>query len=214
MRTLHMLLLSGALLGGLTHPLMAEEVAEASKRPLGAGEQPVVATDDMIAVEEPLSPEEIEAAQQAAIQLATVNEAGEVVLPRIKTTRTVLIPKADYFAPPTTILGDAKRYVHYFCECWKAGELERMYYAMAPEFRAKVPYATFVKRFEDHRANTGGLSDESIKEDVTEAAQGIELTVTLSFNWRKVPARTVKALIVRTPNGYRLEESGIIPLTY
>ncbi len=214
MRIISTLAVSGAFLCGVTGTTIAGVISDVSYCTQSQTQEAVEAYNEMIAVEEPLSADELAAAQKAAIQLATIDASGEVVLPRVKTTRTVWVPKVEFFAPPESVLIDAKRYVHYFCECWKAEDYERMYYAMSPAYRTRVSYAEFAKRFTEHAEMTGGLSDERIKKDILIVPQGLELTVTLTFRWNTVPERTIKALIVQTAKGYRLEEAGLIPQTY
>ncbi len=214
MRYLQTLAISGALLCGMTSTAFAEAIVDRSQGVQPAPRADTIPYDEWIAVEEPLSAEELALAQQAALRLATVNEAGELILPRIKTTRTVQLPKALYYAPPAQVLTDAKRFIHYFCECWKAEDFERMYYAMSPEYRATVPYATFAGRFADDKSFTGGLDDESIRGEPEKVPQGLGLQVTLTFLRKTVPARTITTLVTQTPDGYRIVESGLIPQIY
>ena len=175
---------------------------------------PTARYSDMVEVEEPLSAEEIALAQAAAMRAVTIDASGVIVVPKVKTTRTVLKPKAEVYAPPAEIAQDAKQLVHWFCQQWKDKAYERMYYAMTPSFRQQCTFAAFEQRFRDDAEMTGGLNDESIRSEVEPAPQGVRLTVTLRFQWPKAKPRTVKAELVRTKAQFRIGASGLIPASY
>lgn len=172
------------------------------------------AHEETVWVEEPLTAAEIAEAQAAARARAIVGPDGLLRVPKVATTRKVAKPKAEVYAPPAEVAADAKRLVHWFCARWKEEAYERMYYAMAPDFRARVPYATFARRLRDDAALTGGLNDESIREEVEPAARGVRVTVTLRFNWPKAGSRTAHAELVRVKEGFRVAESGLVPNHY
>ena len=57
-----------------------------------------------------------------------------------------------------------------------------------------------------------GLADENIAGGEGEEGASIELSVTLRFKNKRVNPRVVKALVIKTPDGFRMQASPIIPL--
>lgn len=114
--------------------------------------------------------------------------------------------------PPATDAADPRRLVRYFCRMWKDEEYEAMWWAMTPKYRNAVSLEKFTALFEDDAERTGGLKDENIVlDDVDEGKQYI-VTVDLRFNFVRARDRRVKAVLEKTRQGYRIKESGILPV--
>ena len=114
--------------------------------------------------------------------------------------------------PPATDAADPRRLVRYFCRMWKDEDYEAMWWAMTPKYRNAVSLEKFTALFEDDAERTGGLKDENIVlDDVDEGKQYI-VTVDLRFNFVRARDRRVKAVLEKTRQGYRIKESGILPV--
>ena len=123
----------------------------------------------------------------------------------------VAAPSLD---PPAAETADPKRVIRYFCRCWKDGDFKRMWWTMSPRYRLKAKYEEFCAVFvEDARFN-GGLADENLEPDVQQDDGVVTLTVELRFKLRRVRPRKVKAVCELTKDGYRISESGIIPVDF
>ena len=83
---------------------------------------------------------------------------------------------------------------------------------MKDSYRSQVSLKKFAALFQSDAEGNGGLKDENI--DVPEVAAGasISLKVHLVFRSDRAKTRTVIAEVVKTPKGYRIVDSGILPL--
>ena len=120
--------------------------------------------------------------------------------------------KPEYPPPPAKDASEPKRLVRYFCKAWKDEDFKRMYGAMEPKFCKATSFEKFKKLFEDDAETNDGLSDENIVGGEDESGAAVQLSVSLQFKNKRVKPRTVKALVIKTPNGFRLKASPIIPL--
>ena len=120
--------------------------------------------------------------------------------------------KAEYPSPPAKDASEPKRLVRYFCKAWKDEDFKRMYGAMEPKYRKSTTYDKFKKLFEDDAEANDGLSDENISGGEEESGAAVQLSVSLQFKNKRVKSRSVKALVIKTPDGFRLKSSPIIPL--
>lgn len=118
----------------------------------------------------------------------------------------------EYPLPPDKEASEPKRLVRYFCKAWKDEDFKRMYGAMETKYRKATTYDKFRKLFEDDAESNDGLSDENIRGGEEEDGAAVQLSVTLQFKNKRVKPRFVKALVIKTPDGFRLRSSPIIPL--
>ena len=115
--------------------------------------------------------------------------------------------------PPVEDAAEPRRLVRYFCKCWKDEDYERLWWAMTPEYRKNTPFKKFSKLFKDNKEINGGVIDENIVvDDVQLDDGGIQVTVDLSYKFKRVGVRRVKAVVEKKGTVYRIRESGIIPL--
>ena len=120
--------------------------------------------------------------------------------------------KPEFPPPPVKDASEPKRLVRYFCRAWKDEDFKRMYGAMDPKYRRDTTFAAFQKLFESDAEMNAGLADENIAGGEGEEGASIELSVTLRFKNKRVNPRVVKALVIKTPDGFRMQASPIIPL--
>lgn len=120
--------------------------------------------------------------------------------------------KPEYPPPPAKDASEPKRLVRYFCKAWKDEDFKRMYGAMEPKYRKSTTYDKFKRLFEDDAEANDGLSDENISGGEEESGAAVQLSVSLQFKNKRVKQRSVKALVIKTPDGFRLKSSPIIPL--
>ena len=116
--------------------------------------------------------------------------------------------------PPAADAAEPRRLIRYFCRCWKDGDFERMWWAMSPRYRLKAKYDEFCAVFAYDERMNGGLADENIGPNAKHDEDGVTLEVELRFKRRRVRPRTVKAVCEITKDGYRIAESGIIPIEW
>ena len=116
--------------------------------------------------------------------------------------------------PPTAEAADPRRLVRYFCKAWKDQDWERLWWAMEPSYRKKVPLKKFEKIFTDDAEGTGGLRDENILE-TGKSRKGEWVRTELIFNFPRAKHRLINAEVRRIPGGlYRIAESPIIPVDF
>ena len=120
--------------------------------------------------------------------------------------------KPEYPPPPAKDASEPKRLVRYFCKAWKDEDFKRMYGAMESKYRKSTTYDKFKKLFDDDAEANDGLSDENISGGEEESGAAVQLSVSLQFKNKRVKPRSVKALVIKTPDGFRLKSSPIIPL--
>ena len=88
-----------------------------------------------------------------------------------------------------------------------------MWWTMTPKYRKAVPLKRFIALFEADAERTGGLKDENINVPDVDEGKFYTITVDLTFNFTQAKGRRVKAVLEKNPKtGYRIQESGIIPL--
>lgn len=138
----------------------------------------------------------------------TVKEADVVVA----SAAVVVAATPPSLEPPAEESAETRRLVHYFCRCWKDGDYERMWWAMSPRYRLKAKYEEFCAVFVDDAKSNGGLKDENIGPNEHHDDWGASLDVELRFKLRRAKPRKVKVMCERTKDGYRISESGIIPI--
>lgn len=116
-------------------------------------------------------------------------------------------------APPAEDAAEPERIVHYFCRAWKDWDFKAMYGAMTADYREEVPYSRFETLFKGDIETNGGLLDESIAPEAAGTGSGVRLRVSLRYRSARAAPRTVIAVAVREgADGWRIAESGIIPL--
>ena len=161
-----------------------------------------------------------------SVEVASRSE-GDMVYKTITVTRTIRksaprnAPRASSTPrpgggeppmPPATEASEPVRVIRYFCNAWKDCDYWTMYGAMSEEYREKVSYESFEKRFKSDKGFNGGLADENINDAGTDVGAGRRFSVTLRFRNRKIKPRDTKATTVKDPQGFRLDNSPIIPV--
>lgn len=114
--------------------------------------------------------------------------------------------------PPATEASDPRRIVRYFCRAWKDGDYKRMYWAMDAGYRKNKTLKKFSALLESDKEFNGGLADENITVDDTTIGGNTQVTVDLRFTFKNARDRRVKALVTKTLKGYRIVNSGIVPV--
>lgn len=114
--------------------------------------------------------------------------------------------------PPVVEAAEPKRIIRYFCRAWKDEDFKAMYGAMSDSYRNNVTLSEFTSLFKSDIETNGGLKDENIEVPEVPAGATIRLKVQLIFRSTSVKPRTVVAEVIKTPKGYRVAESGILPL--
>ncbi|MBQ6340249.1 MAG: hypothetical protein IJI36_14005 [Kiritimatiellae bacterium] len=161
------------------------------------------------------------------VTVATDDNGGDTIVKTITITREIrkgskkngggsddekAEKKPEFPPPPVKDASEPKRLVRYFCRVWKDEDFKRMYGAMDPKYRRDTTFAAFKKLFESDAEMNAGLADENIAGGEGEEGASIELSVTLRFKNKRVNPRVVKALVIKTPDGFRMQASPIIPL--
>lgn len=114
--------------------------------------------------------------------------------------------------PPAEEAAEPRRLVRYFCKAWKDQDYERMWWAMSPKYRRKVPLKKFSKLFESDAETNGGLLDENILEAAKTRSGDEGVKLELIFKFPKAKHRFVMAVAERQPGGaFRIVESPFIP---
>ena len=124
----------------------------------------------------------------------------------------VVAKRPEFPPPPAKDASEPKRLVRYFCRAWKDEDFKRMYGAMDSKYRKGKSFEQFKKLFEEDAEGNNGLADENIVGGENESGASIQLVVSLRFKNKRVKPREVKALVIKTPDGFRLQGSPIIPL--
>ena len=115
--------------------------------------------------------------------------------------------------PPESEAADPKRLLHYFCNKWKDGDYDAMWWSMSLKFRMQTKKEEFVKLFAADALLNGGLDDEMIESgSVVYYNQTVSMVVKLTFKYEKIAKRKVKVVMERTKNGWRISDGGIVPI--
>lgn len=136
-------------------------------------------------------------------------DAAAIAVAAAAVAVTVTSPSLD---PPAEDAAETRRLIRYFCRCWKDGDYERMWWAMSPRYRLKAKFEEFCAVFADDAKINGGLMDENIGPNERHDDWGATLDVELRFKLRRSKPRKVKVACERAKDGYRIAESGIIPV--
>lgn len=114
--------------------------------------------------------------------------------------------------PPSEDSSEPRRLIRYFCRLWKDEDYEKMYWSMTSKYRKGVSLEKFRNLFEEDAEVNGGLADENIVGKDLNKGKIYELTVELRYNNITARDKKVKAVLEKTTDGYRICDSGIIPL--
>lgn len=147
--------------------------------------------------------------QEETTTVTTTTVVQQTVTTKSSTPPTTTQPPPE---PPARDAAEPKRLVRYFCKAWKDEEYEKMYWAMSKDYRKSQTLEAFTALFENDKQTNGGLKDENIPGKEEEINAETQLTVKLTFRNARVKPRTVKARAVKTPDGFRLTNSGILPV--
>lgn len=115
-------------------------------------------------------------------------------------------------APPVREAAEPERFLHYYCRCWKDEAFEKMYGALDRSVRRNMPFEVFAGRYTEDAEFNAGLADEQILGKVGDSGGAVTWEVKLKFRSRRAQPRTVRATLKKTPDGYRLMESGLVPV--
>ena len=114
--------------------------------------------------------------------------------------------------PPTSDASEPKRIIRYFCKEWKDENYKAMYGAMTSEYREQISLESFKALFASDKESNGGLQDENIAKAEEPLGASIGLNVALSYRSVRARPKTVVAVVIKTPKGYRIAKSGIVPI--
>ena len=115
--------------------------------------------------------------------------------------------------PPAKEAADPRRLVRYFCNAWKDKDYERMWWAMSPEYRKKIPLKKFTRLFDSDAEMNGGLLDENVIETEKTRNGNEGVKVELIFRFPKAQHRFATVEAERQPGGaFRLTDSPFIPV--
>jgi hypothetical protein len=120
----------------------------------------------------------------------------------------------EFPEPPTEDSTEPERLVRYFCKAWKNEDFNLMYGAMHTDYRDQVRFKEFKELFIKDNKRSGGLRDEKIPKNADALGGNITLIVHLHYNNKTAGVRKVKATLTKTPRGYRLIKSGILPVNF
>ncbi len=160
-------------------------------------------------------PAQLAAQEPVGLPPPTVLGDGDPAVLEVTVTAAATRPGALVIPmPPAEDASEPERILHYFCRAWKDWDFKAMYGAMASDYRSDVPYRRFEALFKGDIETNGGLLDESIAaEPGGSGAAAVRLRVVLRYRNAHAAPRTVVALAVREgADGWRLAESGLIPL--
>lgn len=118
----------------------------------------------------------------------------------------------DYQSPPTREAASPERLIHYFCKCWKDEDFESMYGALHKSYQQNISLDDFKALYAEDAEYNLGLKDEKIIGQVKDNGSVVEWKVELTFQSKRSKPRTVLAILRKTPDGFRMLESGIVPL--
>lgn len=127
----------------------------------------------------------------------------------LKTDKEKVNPFPD---PPVEDSKDAKSIINYFCKFWKGEKYNLMYGAMTLNYRKKVSFKKFNSLLEEDKSGNGGLAGHKTTGKGSFVGATIRLPVTLKFNSKRAKERKVVACVVKSGKGYRVEDSGILPI--
>lgn len=168
--------------------------------------------------EPPQQERETEVSPNAPAAPRPAGEEEEVVTTTLITRKKSGVVPAQAEAPPpppepsAQDASEPKRIVRYFCLAWKDEEYEKMYWAMDAAYRKGTSLKKFTELFENDKAINGGLEDENLAAEEKKIAADVQLKLTLNFRSKRAKSRDVFVRATKTPNGYRIVKSGIIPV--
>lgn len=114
--------------------------------------------------------------------------------------------------PPATDASEPHRIVRYFCRAWKDEDYKAMYGAMDKGYRRGKPFTAFESLFEKDKDGSGGLKDENIDKTETPEGAAVTMKVELVYRSKRAKPKKVVAKAIKTPQGYRLIECGLLPI--
>jgi hypothetical protein len=151
-------------------------------------------------------------ADQSNVVLTPTSDGAHPHLIDVFTPEPGQIHRISFPEPPDSETRDAERLIHYFCRFWKDADYLPMYGALHSDARTQLPYDEFVERLEQDSSFNGGLKDERILMKVEDLGFAERWRVELILKSTRSAPRRVEVMVVRTPRGYRLMDSGIVPL--
>jgi len=117
-----------------------------------------------------------------------------------------------YPDPPIREVAEPERFIHYYCRCWKDGDFATMYGLLHMSLRERLPFKKFKALYVEDAEFNAGLKDEAVLEQVKNLGSEVTWRVNLTFQSNRAKPRTATATLKKTRDGYRLAESGLIPI--
>ncbi len=117
-----------------------------------------------------------------------------------------------YPDPPSREVAEPERFIHYYCTCWKDEDFARMYGLLHTSIRERMAFEKFKARYVEDAEFNAGLKDEAVLEQVKSIGSQVTWRVSLVFQNNRAKPRTATATLKKTRDGYRLMESGLIPV--
>ena len=102
--------------------------------------------------------------------------------------------------------------VKYFCHCWMKDDFKEMYRVLDPAASQAIGFDAFLKRYKSDAETTLGLAGAKLLDEGKGSGSSTQCRVELYFRNERVPARKITALLRSTARGYRVLESGLIPV--
>lgn len=130
----------------------------------------------------------------------------------MKSSESYEPPAKKYPPPPASESKDPQRLIHYYCKLWKDQKYKDMYGTLDERTRSAIPFEKFKNRLESDAEFNGGLKDENLIQESSNIGSQVSWKVQLVFRNTRAEPRIVVAQAVHTPDGYRISDSGIIPL--
>jgi hypothetical protein len=102
--------------------------------------------------------------------------------------------------------------IKYFCQCWIKDDFKAMYGVLDNTVSDAMGFEKFRKRYKSDAETTLGLAGAKLLDDGKESGAATQVRMELYFRNERVPARRITALLRSTAKGYRVLESGLIPM--
>jgi len=120
--------------------------------------------------------------------------------------------KNEYPEPPIDLVSTPKSLLIYYQDAWEKKDYPAMYGALHDSVRENVSYEQFLSRLKEDAEGNFGLKKFDFKNKIPSNAYKVKTEIVLRFKNERAQPRRVVAELIETPNGYRILDSGIIPI--
>ena len=145
---------------------------------------------------------------QFSIQESTDPDKGKAV--------TTLAPEQNSCeappTPPDAETQDLFSFLKYYCIAWINENYCVMYGALAAKLQIVMSYDQFKERYLSDAERTGGLSGVLLLDSGSVQGNTLRCKLELHFINERIKPRVVTCALEKTKKGFRLLESGLIPL--